>query len=371
MSSKVRVLVVDDSALMRKLIPQILERDDSIEVVGTAMDGSFGLKKIDELKPQVVTLDLEMPGMNGIDMLKQTMRKLYPVPVIVVSSHSTEGASITLKALGLGAFDFVAKPKDVSKRMPEIAAELISKIKAAASSKTPPVNPVASNMQYGKAPVRSDQAPTKIVTIGVSTGGPHALQYVFSQLPAEFAGTVLVVQHMPENFTEMFARRLDETCALRVKEAQSGDLLMRGRVLICPGSRHLKVKRLPLGNVALLSDEPRIRGHRPSADVLFRSAAEEFGSQNVSVIMTGMGDDGAEGLGTVKAVGGMTIAQSEESCVVYGMPKAAIERGYAVRVVGLEAMASTLISLCAPDASQKGKETKNGGSGRSATAGQN
>jgi len=371
MSSKVRVLVVDDSALMRKLIPQILERDDSIEVVGTAMDGSFGLKKIDELKPQVVTLDLEMPGMNGIDMLKQTMRKLYPVPVIVVSSHSTEGASITLKALGLGAFDFVAKPKDVSKRMPEIAAELISKIKAAASSKTPPVNPVASNMQYGKAPVRSDQAPTKIVTIGVSTGGPHALQYVFSQLPAEFAGTVLVVQHMPENFTEMFARRLDETCALRVKEAQSGDLLMRGRVLICPGSRHLKVKRLPLGNVALLSDEPRIRGHRPSADVLFRSAAEEFGSQNVSVIMTGMGDDGAEGLGTVKGAGGMTIAQSEESCVVYGMPKAAIERGYAVRVVGLEAMASTLISLCAPDTSQKGKETKNGGSGRSATAGQN
>jgi two-component system chemotaxis response regulator CheB len=371
MSSKVRVLVVDDSALMRKLIPQILERDDSIEVVGTAMDGSFGLKKIDELKPQVVTLDLEMPGMNGIDMLKQTMRKLYPVPVIVVSSHSTDGASITLKALGLGAFDFVAKPKDVSTRMPEIAAELIAKIKAAASSKTPPIKPLATNLQYGKAPISSDQAPTKIVTIGVSTGGPHALQYVFSQLPADFAGTILVVQHMPENFTDMFARRLDETCALRVKEAQSGDLLMRGRVLICPGSRHLKVKRLPLGNVALLSDEPRIRGHRPSADVLFRSAAEEFGGQNVSVIMTGMGDDGAEGLGTVKAAGGMTIAQSEDSCVVYGMPKAAIERGYAVRVVGLEAMASTLISLCAPDAAQKSKETKNGASGRGATAGQN
>lgn len=371
MSSKVRVLVVDDSALMRKLIPQILERDDSLEVVGTAMDGSFGLKKIDELKPQVVTLDLEMPGMNGIDMLKQTMRKLYPVPVIVVSSHSTDGASITLKALGLGAFDFVAKPKDVSTRMPEIAAELIAKIKAAASSKTPPIKPVAANLQYGKAPISSDQAPTKIVTIGVSTGGPHALQYVFSQLPADFPGTVLVVQHMPENFTDMFARRLDETCALRVKEAQSGDLLMRGRVLICPGSRHLKVKRLPLGNVALLSDEPRIRGHRPSADVLFRSAAEEFGAQNVSVIMTGMGDDGAEGLGTVKAAGGMTIAQSEDSCVVYGMPKAAIERGYAVRVVGLEAMATTLISLCAPETGHKRKETKNGASGRGATAGQN
>ena len=370
MNSKVRVLVVDDSALMRKLIPQILERDDSIEVVGTAMDGSFGLKKIEELKPQVVTLDLEMPGMNGIDMLKQTMRKLYPVPVIVVSSHSTDGASITLKALGLGAFDFVAKPRDVSTRMSEIAAELITKIKAAANSKTMPVKPLASSLQYGKAPASSTKAPTKIVTIGVSTGGPHALQYVFSQLPADFPGTILVVQHMPENFTEMFARRLDETCALRVKEAQSGDLLMPGRVLICPGSRHLKVKRLPLGNVALLSDEPRIRGHRPSADVLFRSAAEEFGPQTVAVIMTGMGDDGAEGLGTVKAAGGTTIAQSEESCVVYGMPKAAIDRGYAVRVVSLDAMASTLVAQCAPDAG-KGDNFGNGLSGKSAGAGQN
>jgi two-component system, chemotaxis family, protein-glutamate methylesterase/glutaminase len=371
MSSKVRVLVVDDSALMRKLIPQILEKDDSIEVVGTAMDGSFGLKKIEDLKPQVVTLDLEMPGMNGIDMLKQTMRKLYPVPVIVVSSHSTEGASITLKALGLGAFDFVAKPRDVSTRMPEIAAELIAKIKAAANSKRVPVKPLAETMQYGKAPVSPSKAPTKIVTIGVSTGGPHALQYMFSQLPADFPGTILVVQHMPENFTEMFARRLDETCALRVKEAQSGDLLMPGRVLICPGSRHLKVKRLPLGNVALLSDEPRIRGHRPSADVLFRSAAEEFGPQTVAVIMTGMGDDGAEGIGTVKAAGGMTIAQSEDSCVVYGMPKAAVDRGYAIRVVGLEAMASTLVAQCAPESGRGEGESGNGASGKSASAGQN
>ena len=371
MSNRLRVLVVDDSALMRKLIPQILETDSSIEVVGTAMDGSFGLKKIEDLKPQVVTLDLEMPGMNGIDMLKQTMRKLYPVPVIVVSSHSTEGASITLKALGLGAFDFVAKPRDVSTKMPEIAAELIAKIKAAANSKHVPVKPLAETMQYGKAPIASAKAPTKIVSIGVSTGGPHALQYMFSQLPADFPATIVVVQHMPENFTEMFARRLDETCALRVKEAQSGDLLTPGRVLICPGSRHLKVKRLPLGNVALLSDEPRIRGHRPSADVLFRSAAEEFGPQNVAVIMTGMGDDGAEGLGTVRAAGGMTIAQSEESCVVYGMPKAAVDRGYAVRVVGLEAMASTLVALCAPGPGAMDTETWNGASGKSASAGQN
>jgi two-component system, chemotaxis family, protein-glutamate methylesterase/glutaminase len=370
-SQRVRVLVVDDSALMRKLIPQILETDNSIEVVGTAMDGNFGLKKIEDLKPQVVTLDLEMPGMNGIDMLRQVMRKLYPVPVIVVSSHSTEGASITLKALGFGAFDFVAKPRDVSTRMPEIAAELIAKIKAAANSKSVTVKPLASTMQYGKAPLASAKAPTKIVTMGVSTGGPHALQYVFSQLPADFPGTILVVQHMPENFTEMFARRLDETCALRVKEAQSGDLLMPGRVLVCPGNRHLKVKRLPLGNVALLSDEPRIRGHRPSADVLFRTAAEEFGAQTVAVIMTGMGDDGAEGLGTVKAAGGMTIAQSEDSCVVYGMPKAAIDRGYALRVVGLEALASTLMAQCAQEPGHGETQSGNGASGKGASAGQN
>jgi two-component system chemotaxis response regulator CheB len=366
MSSKVRVLVVDDSALMRKLIPRILETDNSIEVVGTAMDGSFGLKKIGDLKPQVVTLDLEMPGMSGIDMLKQVMRMLYPVPVIVVSSHSTGGASVTLKALGLGAFDFVAKPRDVSTRMPEIAAELIAKIKAAANSKRVSVKPLLEGTQSGKAPAATTQAPTKIITIGVSTGGPQALQYLFSQLPADFSGSILVVQHMPENFTEMFARRLDETCALRVKEAQSGDLLMPGRVLICPGSRHLKVKRLPLGNVAVLSDEPRIRGHRPSADVLFRSAAEEFGPQTVAVIMTGMGDDGAEGLGAVRAAGGMTIAQSEESCVVYGMPKAAIDRGYAVRVVGLEAMPAALMAQCAPE----GKASRIGG-GKFASAGQN
>ena len=169
---------------------------------------------------------------------------------------------------------------------------------------------------------------------------------MFSQLPADFPGTIVVVQHMPEGFTEMFARRLDEICAISVKEAQSGDVLLAGRVLICPGSRHIKVKRLPLGDVAVLSDEPRVNGHRPSADVLFKSLAEEFGPKGLAVLMTGMGDDGAQGLGMVKAAGGMTIAQNEESCVVYGMPKAAIERGFALRVVGLDMMANTLQAQC-------------------------
>ncbi|HZR65551.1 MAG TPA: chemotaxis response regulator protein-glutamate methylesterase [Terriglobales bacterium] len=347
-SQPVRVLVVDDSALMRKLIPQLIETDGSIHVVGTAMDGNFGLKKIQELKPQVVTLDLEMPGMGGLDMLKEIMRR-HKLPVIVVSSHSTQGASVTLKALSLGAFDFVAKPADVTSRMQESARELIAKIKAAAQSRGLQIaapDGLPEPVRRKKGPSALAQPATKIVAIGVSTGGPQSLQYVLAQLPADFPGSIVVVQHMPDGFTEMFARRLDECSSLNVKEAQSGDILQAGRVLICPGSRHLKVKRLPLGDVAVLSDEPRVNGHRPSADVLFKSVAEEFGSRAVGVIMTGMGDDGANGLGSIKAAGGVTIAQSEQSCVVFGMPKAAIERGYAMRVVDLQALASTLQAQC-------------------------
>jgi len=348
MSSKpVRVLVVDDSALMRKLIPQILETDDSIEVVGTAIDGNFGLKKIEDLRPQVITLDLEMPGMGGLDMLKEIMRR-HRLPVIVVSSHSTAGATATLKALALGAFDFVAKPSDVSLRMPEIARELISKIKAAAQSRgiqIESIDPAASQGRQ-KSKTAAGREPSRVIGIGISTGGPQSLQYLLSQIPPDFAGTMVVVQHMPDGFTEMFARRLDDTCALSVKETQSGDLLLAGRVLICPGNRHVKVKRLPLGDVAVLSDEPPVNGHRPSADVLFKSLAEEFGGQGIGLLMTGMGEDGAHGLGLIKASGGLTIAQGEESCVVFGMPKAAIERGHAMRIVQLDALASTLLAQC-------------------------
>jgi two-component system, chemotaxis family, protein-glutamate methylesterase/glutaminase len=185
-----------------------------------------------------------------------------------------------------------------------------------------------------------------VVAIGISTGGPNALQYVLSQLPGDFPGSVLVVQHMPEGFTELFARRLDECCAIDVKEAQSGDLLIAGRALICPGNRHMKVKRMPLGDIIVLSDDDRVNGHRPSVDVLFRSVAQEFGNNALAVLMTGMGEDGAEGMNAIKRAGGMTVAQSEDSCVVFGMPKAAIERGYAIRVVPLDAMANTLQAQC-------------------------
>jgi two-component system, chemotaxis family, protein-glutamate methylesterase/glutaminase len=360
MSTPVRVLVVDDSALMRKLIPQILEKDNSIEVVGTAMDGNFALKKIEDLRPQVVTLDLEMPGLNGIDTLKAIMRK-HRLPVIVVSSHTTSGASVTLQALALGAFDFVAKPQDVSAHMPDIAAELIAKIKAAAQSKGVGIQPVSDRIERAEKPCSAPtEPPTRVVAIGISTGGPNALQYLLSQLPGDFPGTILIVQHMPVGFTDMFARRLDELCAIRVKEAVSGDLLVAGRALICPGDRHMKVKKLPLGEVAVLSDEQRVNGHRPSVDILFRSVGEEFGSRGVAVLMTGMGEDGAAGMGTVRSAGGMTIAQSEESCVVFGMPKAAIERGFATRVVALEALANTLLAQCGQEFGKGGKAARAG-----------
>jgi two-component system chemotaxis response regulator CheB len=367
MKKPVRVLVVDDSALMRKLIPRILERDNSIEVVGTAMDGHFALKKIEDLAPDVVTLDLEMPGLNGIDTLKEIMRHGRQ-PVIVVSSHSTAGAAITLRALALGAFDFVAKPNDVSARMPEIADALIEKIRAAAQSGGVQTQFLPAETPGQPLSKLRPEAPTRIIAIGVSTGGPNALQYLFSNLPVEFSGSILVVQHMPEGFTELFAKRLDDTCPIRVKEAQSGDLLLAGRALICPGNRHMKVKKLPLGNVAVLSDEAPIKGLRPSVDVLFHSVAKEFGPQATAVLMTGMGEDGAIGLGEIRAAGGFTVAQSEETCVVFGMPKAAIERGYAMRIADLQDLPSILQTHCAADRNRGEPSRAEGSDAKRATS---
>jgi two-component system, chemotaxis family, protein-glutamate methylesterase/glutaminase len=351
MSEKVRVLVVDDSALMRKLIPQTLLRDPKIEVVGTAMDGLIGLRKIEELRPHVVTLDLEMPRMDGIEMLRQITRK-HRVPVIVVSAHTEEGASLTIKALSLGAFDFVTKPQDAaSGRLAQIASELALKIKVAASSGAPkmiitlPTTKRKVNRAFSTQPCW----PSRVVAVGISTGGPNALQYLFSQLPEDFAGCLLVVQHMPEGFTEMFARRLNESSAIEVKEAQSGDLLLAGRALICPGNRHMKVRRMDHGDIAILVDQPRVNGHRPSVDVLFHSMALEFGSKAMAILMTGMGEDGAAGLGAIQAAGGFTIAQSPDTCVVDSMPRSAIERGFASRVISLPSLASVLQSKCMPE----------------------
>ena len=350
MSGKIRVLVVDDSALMRKLIPQVLHRDPSIEVVGTAMDGEMGLKKIGELRPHVVTLDLDMPRMDGIEMLRQITRK-HHVPVIVFSAQTDRSASLTLKALALGAFDFVTKPQDApSGRIEQIAAEFALKIKFAAASGAPKMIITVPTVKR-KELRRSSMPnwPSRIVAIGISTGGPNALQYLFSQLPEDFPGCLLVVQHMPEGFTDMFARRLHESSAIEVKEAQSGDLLLAGRALICPGNRHMKVRRMEHGNVAILVDQPRVNGHRPSVDVLFQSVAQEFGSNSIAVLMTGMGDDGAAGMGAVRSAGGVTIVQSPDSCVVDSMPRSAIERGFASRIVSLSNLSSVLQSKCLPE----------------------
>lgn len=346
MKERVRVLVVDDSALMRKLIPMILERDPDIEVVGTAMDGAFALKKIGELQPDVVTLDLEMPRMDGIETLRTIMRNA-PLPVIVFSTHSREGAYSTFKALALGAIDFVAKPKDAAAgNLDPVAHALAEKIKVAKRAGGPKALPrlEIDTPLPKKNRSRASIAPNRIIAIGISTGGPIALQYVLSQIPGDFPASIVIVQHMPEGFTDMFARRLDECCALDVQEAKSGDLLLAGRVLICPGNRHMMVRRMPRGEMVVLSDGPTINGHRPSVDVLFHSVAQEFALTAVGILMTGMGDDGAEGLGAIKAAGGITIAQSEDTCVVGGMPRAAIVKGYATKVLPLDGMANYLIS---------------------------
>lgn len=346
MKERVRVLVVDDSALMRKLIPIILERDPEIEVVGTAMDGAFAIRKIAELHPDVVTLDLEMPRMDGIETLRMIMRSA-PLPVIVFSTHSKEGAYSTFKALALGAIDFVAKPSDAAAgHLDPIAYQLVEKIKVAKRAGGPGKLPRLMELEppLPKRKSCTILAPNRVIAIGISTGGPNALQFLLSQIPADFPATFVVVQHMPEGFTDMFARRLDECCALDVQEAKSGDLLIAGRALICPGNRHIMVRRMPRGEMVVLSDGPPINGHRPSVDVLFHSVAQEFGLTAVGIIMTGMGDDGAEGLGAIKAAGGMTIAQSEDTCVVSGMPRTAILKGYANKVLPLDHLGAFLIS---------------------------
>lgn len=342
---KIRVLVVDDSALMRKMIPRLLMTDPEIEVVGTAMDGVFALNKIRALRPDVITLDMDMPRMDGIETLRHIMAD-FGTPTVVVSSLAKKDAELTFRALDIGAFDFVAKPQDaISVHINEIDSELIEKIKAASQN---PVSRLrikriqALNPPEGKNPPALKQ-PGKVLVIGVSTGGPNALSYLLPRLPADFPAAVLIVQHMPVGFTEMFASRLNASCEIEVKEAREGDLVLPGRALIAPGNQHLKLKRLPLGTIAVLSSAAPVSGHRPSADVLFRSAAQEYGAMVTGLIMTGMGTDGAQGMTEIRQNGGFAIAQDEKSCVVFGMPKTAIERGAINQVVALDEIADYLI----------------------------
>ena len=266
--------------------------------------------------------------------------------------------------MALGAVDFIAKPTDAAAgHLETIADQLIDKIKVAkraAGRKLPPAN-VPIDAPDIKKGTRIAMAPNRIIAIGISTGGPErAAVRALADSRRDFPASILVVQHMPEGFTEMFARRLDECCAVDVQEAKSGDLLIAGRVLICPGNRHMMVRRMPRGDMAVLSDGAPVNGHRPSVDVLFHSVAQEFGLTAVGVLMTGMGEDGAEGLGAIKAAGGMTIAQSEDTCVVSGMPRAAILKGHANKIVPLESMGAFLVSQYGGDrvASEKSERTE-------------
>jgi two-component system chemotaxis response regulator CheB len=337
-------MVVDDSALMRRMIPLILEKSPEIEVVATAVDGRFALSKAEKNRPDVITLDMDMPGMDGLTTLKHIVRD-FGIPVVVVSSMTTRGAELTMKAFELGAMDVIAKPANaISVNIKEIAQELIEKVLAIGRS--------SISRLHLEAPVEKSPAPKQgsskiktadqVIAVGISTGGPNALTYMLPLLPSDLPSGVLVVQHMPAGFTEVFATRLNKLCALEVREAKDGDLVTPGRVLIAPGDSHMKIKKTGLSTIVVLSSRPAVNGHRPSADVLFSSVAAEYGPSSVGVIMTGMGEDGAEGIGEIRKAGGRTLAQDENTCVVFGMPKAAIKRGYIDRVITLERMAEAI-----------------------------
>lgn len=346
MKDKIKVLVVDDSALMRKMIPLIISADKEIEVIGTAIDGDFALKKIPNLKPDVITLDINMPRMDGLTTLETIVRD-FRIPVILVSSLTREGAEITLKCLEMGAFDFVPKPEEaISTHIFKIAFELVNKIKAASRCKPLRFKEPSSARISPKPkiipPIRSFTAES-VIAIGISTGGPQTLTEILPLIPQDFPASILIVQHMPEGFTDIFARRLDAICNIHVKEAADGDVVSPGTALIAHGGKHLKIKRTPYGVVSVLSLFPPVSGHRPSATVLFNSVAEEYRENATGIIMTGMGEDGVEGLRSIKERGGLTIAQDEETSVVYGMPKVAIERGYVDMVLSLDEIIPQLI----------------------------
>jgi two-component system chemotaxis response regulator CheB len=340
---RIRVLVVDDSAVMRKLLTALLSRDPGVEVVATALDGAVALRKVAHLRPDVVTLDLEMPGMDGIEVLREIMDR-SPVPVVVVSAHTQRGAAASVTAMAMGAVDVVAKPRVApGAGLEAMADELLAKLKAVAGRKwRRPPGPASARRPAGG---HGAGLARQVVAIGVSTGGPAALAYLLPRLPADLKAAIVVVQHMPEGgFTEMLARRLAQGCGLDVREARDGDALRDGQVLVAPGGRHLRVGRRPHGALALVGGGEPVCGHRPSADVLFHSVAEEFGSRGMGVLLTGMGEDGAAGLQAIREALGQTLAQDEESSVVFGMPRAAIARGAVQQVLPLEKIPAAIVS---------------------------
>ncbi|SYZ74382.1 fused chemotaxis regulator; protein-glutamate methylesterase in two-component regulatory system with CheA [Candidatus Zixiibacteriota bacterium] len=336
----IKVLVVDDSAVVRKIFSTELSRDPQIEVVGTAPDPYIARDKIVALQPDVLTLDVEMPRMDGITFLKRLM-KHYPVPTVVVSSLTTKGGELAMEALDAGAVDIMCKP-GASYSVGDMSVELIEKIKAAAQVKLSKRAEVAAGSKSAKR-LSLSKTTNKVIAIGASTGGTQALQAVLSTLPANTAG-IMVVQHMPENFTRSFASRLNEVCDMEVKEAADGDSVMPGRVLIAPGNFHMMLARSGASYYARVSSGPLVNRHRPSVEVLFKSVAKYAGANAVGVIMTGMGADGAEGILEMKKNGAYTIAQDESSCVVFGMPKEAIKLGGIEKVDPLDKIPGEILA---------------------------
>lgn len=340
---------MDDSAVVRKILSTGLSKDHGIEVVGTAADPFIARDKIINLKPDVITLDVEMPRMDGISFLQRLMT-YYPLPVIMVSSLTQTGCETTLKALEVGALDFVAKPSlDVSHTLNEIVTELAEKIKESANVKVKKKeyfkstgkNTITRHTETSHALINSTH---KIIAIGASTGGTEALKEVLMQMPPNAPG-ILIVQHMPQLFTKSFADRLNSLCSIEIREAKDGDSVIPGLALIAPGNYHMELRRNGARYYITTNQEPPVRRHRPSVEVLFESVAKYAGSNAVGVIMTGMGDDGASGLLKMKESGAKTLAQDEESCVVFGMPKEAIKLGAVDTVVPLNKITPSILSL--------------------------
>jgi len=340
----IKVLVVDDSAVVRKMFVEALSGEKDIEVVGTAPDPYVARDKIVHLKPDVITLDIEMPRMDGLTFLRKLMRHL-PIPVVIVSSLTPKGSATALEALELGAVEVLSKPGSAYS-LGEMSLQLGDKIRAAARAgvrKASPT-PAAAPKPLGRPMSALTETTNKIMAIGASTGGTEALKVVLSRFPMNAPGT-LVVQHMPANFTTAFAARLNELCQIKVKEAVDGDSVVQGVCLIAPGNYHMVLRRSGARYYVNVLTGPMVHHQRPAVDVLFESVAQVAGANAVGVILTGMGADGAKGLLSMKQSGAKTVAQNEESCVVFGMPKEAIKMGGVDKVVPLSAVADTALKM--------------------------
>jgi two-component system chemotaxis response regulator CheB len=354
MKRKIKVLVVDDSALVRQTLKKILSTDSEIEVIATAPDPFIAADKIKHEIPDVITLDIEMPRMDGITFLQKIMTQ-YPIPVVICSALTEAGSETTLKALEFGAVDIIQKPRHLAKQfLEEYSLHICDVVKAAANArikkiaKIKEVEPKLTADVVLAKPSRhiNIQTTEKVVVVGASTGGTEALRVFLEALPWDAPG-IVIVQHMPEHFTKAFAKRLDGICKVSVKEAENNDTVIRGRALIAPGNRHTLLKRSGTRYYVEVTDGPLVCRHRPSVDVLFRSAARYAGRNAVGVIMTGMGDDGARGILEMKEAGSaLTIAQDEATSIVFGMPNEAIKRGAIDQVLPLEAIADVVLEEC-------------------------